>query len=137
MALIPPNPVGVVPGSGLWNDWIEKIRSAVNSTLSSINWTLVTGTTTTFSGYGISTTSGNLAGSLTDETGTGVVVFNIAPVLNSPVHTGSNQLHVTTTTLADNSAGNVATLTNSPIVDNPTKWISINDNGTTRYIPTW
>jgi hypothetical protein len=31
MALIPPQPVGVVPGSGFWNDWIEKIRFVVNN----------------------------------------------------------------------------------------------------------
>ncbi len=53
MALIPPSPVGVVPGSGLWNDWIEKIRTAVNGTLNGILWTNVTGTPTTLVGYGI------------------------------------------------------------------------------------
>lgn len=30
-----------------------------------------------------------------------------------------------------------ATLTNSPVVGNPTKWVAINDNGVTRYIPSW
>jgi hypothetical protein len=40
-------------------------------------------------------------------------------------------------TLANGSAGSVATLTNSPVVGNPTKWVSIDDNGTTRQIPTW
>lgn len=53
MALIPPQPTGVLPGSGLWNDWIEKIRTIVNGLLTSINWTLITGTPTTISGYGI------------------------------------------------------------------------------------
>ena len=53
MSLIPPNPVGVVPGSGLWNDWIEKIRSAVNSTLQGFDFSLITGKPTTLSGYGI------------------------------------------------------------------------------------
>jgi hypothetical protein len=31
MSLIPPQPVGQLPGSSYWNDWIEKIRSIVNS----------------------------------------------------------------------------------------------------------
>jgi hypothetical protein len=53
MALIPPQPVGVVPGSGLWNDWIEKIRSIVNGLLTEINWTVITGKPTTIAGYGI------------------------------------------------------------------------------------
>ena len=30
MALIPPAPVGALPGSGFWNDWVEKIRKVVN-----------------------------------------------------------------------------------------------------------
>lgn len=32
---IPPQPVGSVPGSGFWNDWIEKMRTAINDTLGS------------------------------------------------------------------------------------------------------
>lgn len=53
MALIPPQPTGVLPGSGLWNDWIEKIRTIVNGLLTSISWGLITGTPTTIAGYGI------------------------------------------------------------------------------------
>lgn len=53
MALIPPQPVGVVPGSGLWNDWIEKIRTIVNGLLTEISWTVITGKPTTIAGYGI------------------------------------------------------------------------------------
>ncbi len=37
-----------------------------------------------------------------------------------------------------NGAGAAAgTLGNAPAAGNPTKWIPINDNGTTRYIPAW
>lgn len=39
---------------------------------------------TTFSGYGISTTSANLLATLTDETGTGVAVFGTSPTLTTP-----------------------------------------------------
>ena len=35
------------------------------------------------------------------------------------------------------AAAAVATLTNAPAIGNPTKWIPINDNGVTRYIPAW
>lgn len=41
------------------------------------------------------------------------------------------------TTLSNAAAALVATLTNSPVTGNPTKWVSIDDNGTTRRIPTW
>jgi hypothetical protein len=38
----------------------------------------------------------------------------------------------------NNGAGVVtATLNNSPSAGNPTKWIPVDDNGTTRYIPAW
>lgn len=53
MALIPPQPVGVLPGSGLWNDWIEKIRTIVNGLSTSISWALITGKPTTVAGFGI------------------------------------------------------------------------------------
>lgn len=39
--------------------------------------------------------------------------------------------------LANGAAAQTATLTNGPTAGNPTKWIPINDNGTTRYIPAW
>lgn len=50
---LPPLPVGVAPGSGYWNDWYEKLRTLINSITSGVSWTLVTGTPTTLTGYGI------------------------------------------------------------------------------------
>lgn len=45
---------------------------------------------------------------------------------------------VTTVAPMNNNAGAlVATITNSPKAGNPTKWIPINDNGTTLNIPAW
>ncbi len=158
MALIPPQPQGVVPGSGLWNDWIEKIRSVVNQTLTSINWTIITGKPTTLAGYGITdaqsklNNSAGLAAALSDETGTGVAVFNNTPTLVTPnlgaatgtslsltgnITTGSTTLHTTSVALTNGAGASAGTLGNAPAVGNPTKWISINDNGTTRWIPTW
>lgn len=40
---------------------------------------------TTFSGYGVSDTSANLAAALTDETGSGAAVFATSPTLTTPV----------------------------------------------------
>lgn len=39
--------------------------------------------------------------------------------------------------LSDSSAASLGTLTNAPSAGNPTKWITIDDNGTPRFIPTW
>jgi hypothetical protein len=52
-SLIPPMPNSTIPGSAYWNDWIEKLRTIVNSFVSGISWTLITGKPTTLSGYGI------------------------------------------------------------------------------------
>ena len=51
---------------------------------------------------------------------------------------GNRQLMKISGAAFDNGAGaSAGTLTNSPSAGNPTKWIPINDNGTTRYIPAW
>lgn len=52
-SLIPPMPTGVVPGSQYWNDWIEKLRTIINSLTSGIKWSLIQNTPTSLSGYGI------------------------------------------------------------------------------------
>lgn len=46
-------------------------------------------------------------------------------------------LHKTIGTLADGAAAQLGTLATAPLAGNPTKWIPIDDNGTTRYIPAW
>lgn len=40
-------------------------------------------------------------------------------------------------TSGNGAAAAVGTLGNAPVAGNPTKWVPINDNGTTRYIPAW
>lgn len=58
--------------------------------------------------------------------------------------TGSGALKVnnalmiaTGTSFGNGAAAAGGTLTNAPAAGNPTKWIPIYDNGTTRYIPAW
>jgi hypothetical protein len=46
-------------------------------------------------------------------------------------------ISLTGAAFTNNAAASVATITNSPTVGNPTKWIPINDNGTIRNIPAW
>lgn len=51
--------------------------------------------------------------------------------------TGDSFLHRSGTAMTDGAAAAVGTLTNAPAAGNPTKWVAIDDNGTTRYIPAW
>lgn len=39
--------------------------------------------------------------------------------------------------LTDGAAAAAGTLLNAPVAGNPTKWVPIDDNGTTRYVPAW
>ena len=51
--------------------------------------------------------------------------------------TSSTTLHTSSVALTNGAGSSAGTLTNAPSVGNPTKWIPIVDNGTTRYIPCW
>ncbi|WP_205191542.1 hypothetical protein [Burkholderia sp. LMG 13014] len=39
--------------------------------------------------------------------------------------------------LSNSAASNTATLTNAPVAGNPTKWVTVDDQGTIRYQPLW
>jgi hypothetical protein len=43
----------------------------------------------------------------------------------------------TSVSLTNGAGAAVGTILNAPVAGNPTKWVAINDNGTTRYIPSW
>jgi len=73
--------------------------------------------------------SGNLVGTTDTQTLSGKTL--------STLTIGSSTLAATTVTLTNGAAAASGTLTNAPAAGNPTKWIPINDNGTTRYIPAW
>lgn len=54
-----------------------------------------------------------------------------------PKTTVATALMGSTIALNNGAAAASGTLTNAPAAGNPTKWIPIDDNGTTRYIPAW
>jgi len=56
---------------------------------------------------------------------------------NKIVTKGDSYLRRTETAFSNGAAAQVATMTNGPTAGNPTKWIPIDDNGTTRYMPAW
>lgn len=60
-----------------------------------------------------------------------------AAYIAGKIVTGSTTLHETSVALTNGAAAATGTLTNAPVAGNPTKWIPINDNGTTRYVPAW
>lgn len=48
-----------------------------------------------------------------------------------------NLMKISGYAFTDGAGASAGTLANAPAVGNPTKWIPIDDNGTTRYIPAW
>lgn len=39
--LLPPQPVGVPPDSGLWNDWYQKLRDLINNGAVTVTWSSI------------------------------------------------------------------------------------------------
>jgi len=81
------------------------------------------------------------AGILAQKNGANAQEFRVYENTTGPIYKailGNRQLIKISGASFDNGAGaQMGTLTNSPAVGNPTKWIPIDDNGTTRYIPAW
>ncbi len=97
---------------------------------------------------GASTDGVSAGGAITLNGGLGAVKGDIVLKVNSTARLTVSALNGqvifnqailfrTTTALTNNAAAQIATLTNGPTAGNPTKWIPINDNGTTRNIPAW
>jgi hypothetical protein len=51
--LLDPMPSSVLPGSGYFNDWFERLRVLINSFANGFPFTAITGLPTTLAGYGI------------------------------------------------------------------------------------
>lgn len=67
-------------------------------------------------------------------------LFDLAPYLNTLNASGAGLpavFYTTPVSLSNGAGAALGTLANAPTAGNPTKWIGINDNGTTRYIPAW
>lgn len=71
---------------------------------------------TTFSGYGISDTSANLKAAITDETGSGALVFATSPTLVTPSLSGATESVTANVTAGTNAQGQGALTSDHNIV---------------------
>jgi len=76
-------------------------------------------------------------GSSTDQGAYALQVTGAAIFSSTITVLGGATFLTTSSALTDGAGASAGTITNAPAVGNPTKWIQINDNGTTRKIPTW
>ncbi len=106
-----------------------------------INWLVVAGDQTAVTGITIGANGSNPT--ITLAGGGSVVVGPSDPGgadkvrINGALTISSATMIRTKTTFTNGAAAAAGTLTNAPAAGNPTKWIPIDDNGTTRYIPAW
>lgn len=73
----------------------------------------------------------------TAGTGADNIDVSLIPAGTGKVTLPGGTLLKTSAALTDGAAAQAGTLLNAPAAGNPTKWIPIDDNGTTRYIPAW
>jgi hypothetical protein len=76
-------------------------------------------------------------GSMALGNGTSGDFTGLLKLKNIYVSEGTVLLHTVTSLSTAAATGSAATLLNAPVSGNPTKWIPIDDNSTTRYIPSW
>jgi trimeric autotransporter adhesin len=105
----------------------------------------VTGAVAIGSGVLVSNGNSTVIGAGASDSNTGDIVIGAAGSAQITVNgatkaftvpSDGNLLH-TSASLSNGASTNAATITNGPLVGNPTKWAPINDNGTVRYIPMW
>jgi hypothetical protein len=83
------------------------------------------------------------AGTLTAGTniaisnGPGSITVATTASITSDLTNNTGRLVDSSVNLTNGAAAAAGTLLNAPVAGNPTKWIPIDDNGTTRYIPAW
>lgn len=109
--------------------WFQRVLTQINRALAAIrpdNAVAITGGT--ISNVTISSSQIGLLSSVQ------VGQLTVTQLATLP---GGASLLTTTAALTTFSSTGVGTLTNSPIAGNPSKWVAVNDAGTTRYVPMW
>jgi hypothetical protein len=127
--------ITTVGGSGINFTSVSRIQSPSDGVVSLYNQAITDfgrlqfgGTTSAFPALKRSGTS--IAARLADDSAD-------AGLTAASITTSATTLHTTSAALTNGAGVATGTLTNAPAAGNPTKWIPINDNGTTRYIPAW
>jgi hypothetical protein len=110
---------------GVSNSGVLRLQNLGGSTTVNGIFTSTDTTEATTGGAGSLTTAGGIYAAKKIITATGITTGDTAT------------FHTTSAALTNGAGASLGTLTNAPAVGNPTKWIGINDKGTTRYIPAW
>lgn len=71
--------------------------------------------------------------------GTGKIIRETAPTFlgASPIVSDATRLLKSSVSMNNGAGAALGTLANAPVAGDPTKWVPFDDNGTTRYFPSW
>ena len=120
----------ITPGTA-----IQITNSAGGITITNTGVTSLTGTANQID---VSSSTGAITLSTPQNIGTGSSPTFASLTTTAGITTaGGAVFHTTNTALTNGAGAGAGSITNAPAAGNPTKWIGINDNGTTRYIPAW
>jgi len=114
--------------AGRWSrdgNWGTFLRAAASGTIADIAFADSAGTVM------VKIKSGAIVLGGTDPGGSDLLRIGGALTINS------TRIMSTKTSFTNGAAAAAGTLANAPAAGNPTKWIPIDDNGTTRHIPAW
>lgn len=110
---------------GFFRIHAKTLWSATNADTYIVMYTTPTGTKAVAEAVRVHSSGGVSVGTTSDP-GIGLIYTNSASFMNR-----------TKTSWTNGAAAAAGTLLNAPAAGNPTKWIPVDDNGTTRYIPAW
>ena len=85
----------------------------------------------------IAGTGGHVSPGVNNAQDLGLTGTRWATTYTTTLNINSTTMLTANTALTNGAAAATGTLTNAPAAGNPTKWVPINDAGTTRYIPAW
>lgn len=120
---------GTTPGTGAF--------TTLNATGQILGDTLRIGAGAAHGIFQLGTIAGLATINIDEFSGSLAISGSAQNVTFQSVAVGNGVLLRSTINLTNGAGAQVATLNNSPTAGNPTKWVAINDNGTTRYIPAW
>lgn len=96
-------------------------------------YTIPTGTATLGEALRLQASGGASIGPANTATDPGINNILVTDIFTN----NATFMHRSKTTLTNGAGVGAGTITNAPSAGNPTKWIAIDDNGTTRKIPAW
>ena len=131
---------GVDVNGAAVNQTLQACNGITGTDKTGANWIWATGKGTgagTESVHVFQTPTPVASGTTAQTLATRLTLSSAGALFTVPLQIADTKIMKSITSFSNGAGASVGTLTNAPAATNPTKWIPIDDNGTTRYIPAW